>query len=146
MTSSGNKTHSKTTKEWVSVPPATHRVGTNSFGEENFFSFSNTNIQLSPSPRWKPLKNPTFFVSRDFGREKGISSRRSHSLTHSKITLPFILQMFWSSIHSLILLVNRWRLPNFFSFHVSYSKFKYSKLLFHYTYNTVLVNISSCPF
>ena len=83
----------------------------------------------SPSPRWKPLKNPASFVSRDFGREKGISSRRSYSLTHSRVTLPFILQMFWSS-NSLIFLVNRWRLRNFFSFHLSYSKFQNSKLLF----------------
>ena len=51
MTSSGNKAHSKTTKEWVSVPPATHRVVTNGFGEENLFSFSNTNIQLSDTPK-----------------------------------------------------------------------------------------------
>ena len=37
--------------------------------------------------------------------------------------------MFWSS-NSLIFLVNRWRLRNFFSFHLSYSKFQNSKLLF----------------
>ena len=39
-------------------------------------------------PATRLLGQSPSFVSRDFGRGKGISSRKSHSLTHSKITLP----------------------------------------------------------